>query len=82
MATISVELVPFPVPTGASLRQAPGRRQDGFKPAEVIPLTQLSPIVLDTLCEEFRTAVFKAAGYNPLFNRVQNPDDVEGFNGR
>lgn len=71
MADLSVKIVPFPVPTGVSIRQAPGRRQDGFRPLPQVNLTDLSPEVLDQLCEEFRASVFEAAGYNPAFKRPE-----------
>jgi hypothetical protein len=79
MASVQLELNPFPVPTGVTVRMKPGLRQDGFRPSPELKLTELSPVVLDAMCEEFRTAVFEAAGYNPLFNRVQadQRDDVE-----
>lgn len=76
MASISVELNPFPIPSGVT-----GLRQDGFfKTDRTMALTELSPVVLDAMCEEFRRSVFEAAGYNPLFNRVEvqersGPDD-------
>jgi len=73
--SITVEVQPFPVPTGVALVQQPGLRQDGFRPAPTLKLTELSPIDLDRMCEEFRTAVFEAAGYNPMFNRVQKDAD-------
>jgi len=75
MASVNVELVPFDVPTGVHIKRAPGRREDGFFAAKPMALTELSPMVLDAMCEEFRTAVFEAAGYNPSFNRV--PKDAE-----
>jgi hypothetical protein len=79
MAVVQLELNPFPVPTGVTVRMKPGLRQDGFRPAPELKLTELSPVVLDAMCEEFRAAVFEAAGYNPLFNRVPADqwDDVE-----
>ena len=69
MASVQLELLPFPVPTGVIVKVKPGRREDGFRPAPELKLTELSPVDLDAMCEEFRTAVFNAAGYNPLFNR-------------
>lgn len=72
MASIQVELNPFVIPTGVTVKQKPGLRQDGFRPAQELRLTELSPVVLDAMCEEFRTAVFEAAGYNPMFNRVSS----------
>jgi hypothetical protein len=71
VASIQVELNPFPVPTGVTVKMKPGRREDGFRPAPELKLTELSPVDLDAMCEEFRTAVFNAAGYNPLFNRPE-----------
>lgn len=80
MASISVELSPFPVPTGVTMIQKPGLRQDGFRPAPQLKLSDLSPATLDAMCEEFRTAVFEAAGQNPAFARLDTSlyrDEVE-----
>jgi hypothetical protein len=63
MATIQLELQPFKVPTGAIVKQKPGRRQDGFQPAQELPLSELPIETLEALCEEFTLAVFKAAGH-------------------
>jgi hypothetical protein len=82
MASVLLELNPFPVPTGVTVKLRPGLKQDGIRPLPVLSLVEISPVDLDALCEEFRTSVFKAAGYNPLFNRpdaqaevMRNSDD-------
>lgn len=82
MPTIQLELNPFQVPSRVTVKMKPGSREDGFRPPVELKLTELSPVDLDVMCEEFRTAVFKAAGYNPLFNRpeaqaaaLRNSDD-------
>ena len=62
MASIQVELNPFSVPTGVTLKQKPGLRQDGIRPNVELPLSQLSSEALEALCEEFRANVFAAAG--------------------
>lgn len=69
MATVNLELRPFPVPNEVFVQTKPGLRQDGIRPLPALKLTELSPVDLDAMCEEFRTSVFEAAGYNPLFNR-------------
>ena len=69
MATVNLKLKPFTVPTEVFVDTKPGLRQDGIRPLPALKLTELSPVDLDAMCEEFRTAVFEAAGYNPLFNR-------------
>lgn len=62
MASIQIELNPFLVPTGATVKRKPGRREDGFRPAEEIKLADLPYEVLDAMCNEFRTGVMEAAG--------------------
>lgn len=61
MATTTIDLVPFPVPTGVLVKMAPGRREAGFRTATEIPLHELSRDTLNALCDEFREAVFAAA---------------------
>lgn len=71
MAKVQVELKPFPVPDCVFLKTQPGLRQHGMQAVPTLQLTELSPVDLDAMCEEFRTAVFNAAGYNPFFNRPE-----------
>ena len=66
MASIKVDLVPFTVPTGVSVKQKPGLRQDGMRFAQQLKLSELSPDELNAMCEEFRVSVFEAAGYVPM----------------
>lgn len=61
MATYSVKLMPFPVPTAVRVQLA-GLRQDGMKPLPEILLSDLSVETLEELCREFRASVFDAAG--------------------
>ena len=64
MPSINVELNPFPIPTCVTVKQKPGRRQDVFNLSQEIKLADLTPNVLDELCEEFRMNVFNAAGHD------------------
>ena len=65
MATIKVDLIPFTIPTSVTVKQKPGLRQDGMRLAPQLKLSELSPDELNAMCEEFRDAVFEAAGYVP-----------------
>lgn len=62
MASVSVELCPFEVPTKVTIQRKPGLRQDGFQPPQTMPLSDLGFATLDALCNEFRANVFAAAG--------------------
>ena len=75
MASIKVDLVPFTVPTGVYVQQKPGLRQDGMRLAQQLKLSELSPDELNTMCEEFRDAVFEAAGYVPMKQMTRWVDD-------
>lgn len=59
---ITLELQPFDVPTCVNRISKPGLRQDGFKPVESYPLSELDAETLDVMCDEFRASVFKIAG--------------------
>jgi hypothetical protein len=61
MATINLQLQPFPVPTHVTISMPAGRKQDGIKPLPTLALTDLSDEVLSALIEEFATNVMKAA---------------------
>ena len=62
MASINLELQPFPVPEDVTIKLPPGRREDGMRPAPTMKLADLSDEVLAAMCEEFTQAVFAAAG--------------------
>ena len=62
MATVNLELNPFPVPTEVTIKLPPGKREDGLKSPPTIKLENLSEEALSALCEEFTAAVFVAAG--------------------
>ncbi len=62
MATFSLPIVPFPVPTHVTLQMPPGKRQDGMQKPITIPLADLPNEALQALIEEFAVAVMEAAG--------------------
>jgi len=59
-----IEIKPFTVPNFVIPKMPAGKRQDGFNPSEKtsIPITDLHPEALASLCEDFRIAVFEKAG--------------------
>lgn len=59
---IQIEVAPFPVPDSVDIIRPPGKRQDGFKQNDSIPLTELSRDELDGLIAEFADAVYAKAG--------------------
>lgn len=59
---LDVEINPFSVPNFVTIVEKPKPRQDGFKPSEGIPLSELDEITLEKMCDEFRASVFKKAG--------------------
>ena len=61
MSSIKLELNDFRTPNFVIPKQSVGLRQDGFRPAEGIPLRELSVETLDELCLKFRADVFKKA---------------------
>lgn len=63
MATIQVELNPFPIPSGVTIKQKPGLRQNGFFQSPEMKLSELSIEALEALCSEFRSNVMKAASH-------------------
>lgn len=63
MATITLELNPFPVPNDVTGKMpGTGKREDGIRPTTVMELSELSEETLAALCDEFTQAVFAAAG--------------------
>ncbi len=61
MATLSLELVPFPVPNEVSIKMPAGKRQDGMKPLPTLALEDLSTEALEALLSEFCEAVMAKA---------------------
>lgn len=61
MATINLQLQPFPVPTHVNIVMPASKRQDGMKPAPTLALSELSDEALEALINEFAEAVMKAA---------------------
>ncbi len=61
-ATLTVELQPFTTPNFVRAVMPPGKREDGFKETPCYPLSDLDPLTLDKLCEDFRDEVFRKAG--------------------
>lgn len=59
---IQIEVAPFAVPDSVNIIRPPGKRQDGFKPNDSIPLSELSRDELDGLIAEFAQAVYTKAG--------------------
>ena len=61
MASVTLQLQPFPVPTHATIILPAGKRQDGLQPPPQLLLKDLSDDALAALIEEFATNVMKAA---------------------
>ena len=64
-ATLQVELQPFQTPNFVRAVGKPGAKQDGMQELPCYPLSDLDPLTLDRLCDEFRKEVFKKAGKVP-----------------
>jgi len=60
---IKFKLKPFSVPSFVIPEMPLGKKQDGFKPIDGIPLRDLSEECLEIMCENFRKEVMKKAGY-------------------
>ena len=56
-AKVTVEIRPFPIPTALSLRA-----DQGDTTVATVGLSQIDADTLSALCDEFRAAVFEAAG--------------------
>lgn len=58
MATLPMQLIPFPVPTEVTLKvPSSGKREDGFSSPISIPISSLSSEVLEAMLAEFCEAV-------------------------
>ena len=64
---MKIELVPFTVPDFVSIKGTVGKREDGFKPTQTVPLKNLEISDLVELCREFRESVFLKAGKKDPF---------------
>lgn len=62
--TIEVDVNPFSVPKYVSIVNLPGRREDEFNQAKLIPLHALPVEVLATLCKQFKDEVYEVANKN------------------
>ena len=62
MATHTLEIVPFDVPSFVTLKFPPARRDDGLRQPVLIALQDLDDATLGALIEEFAAGVLKAAG--------------------
>lgn len=62
MAEHSIKLQPFRVPMYVFAEPKQAKRQDPFAEQPKFELAELSTEELDTLCREFRSAIFAKAG--------------------
>ena len=60
--TIDIEIKPFVVPNFVVQILPVGKKDDGWKPSEGIPLSELSSETLYKLCKDFTDDVFQKAG--------------------
>ena len=61
-ATLQVELQPFQTPNFVLAVAKPGNRGEGMQEPPCYPLSDLDPLTLDKLCDQFRDEVFRKAG--------------------
>lgn len=59
--TTGIELRPFNIPNFANVATPPGKRQDGFKPADGIALKYLDQTALDALVNQWVEDVYVKA---------------------
>lgn len=62
--TINLEIHEFNVPNFVTVKCEEGRKEEGFRPSEGIPLSDLSEETLQKLCNNFVESVFKKAKKN------------------
>jgi hypothetical protein len=60
--TTKVELMPFLTPNFVIQKVEPGKREEGLRHVPQYALAELDADVLDALCNEFRSEIFKKAG--------------------
>lgn len=61
-ATLQVELQPFQTPDFVHAVSKPALKQQGMQESPRYPLSDLDPMTLDRLCDDFRAEVFRKAG--------------------
>lgn len=61
--TIEVDIAPFKVPDKVAIKGSKMLKGEGFIENRALHLKELDEETLDTLCKEFRAAVFTKAGY-------------------
>ncbi len=62
MATIELELSPWRAPNFATVKEPPGKRQDGFKEVRSIPVAELSASALRQMAQEWLKDLYDKAG--------------------
>ena len=62
MATFSMKLRPFPIPSEVILDMPAGKREDGMKALPTLPLSALDEDTLNAMIAEFAETVMVAAG--------------------
>lgn len=58
---MDIEIQDFQTPNFVVPVSKPGLKQEGWKPAESIPLKDVGTDILDALCRNFRAEVFRKA---------------------
>ena len=61
-ATMEVELQPFQTPDFVLAVSKPALKQQGMQELPRYPLSDLDPMTLGRLCDDFRAEVFRKAG--------------------
>jgi hypothetical protein len=61
MASVKLELQPFPVPTEVTVKMPPAKREDGIKPGIKLALVDLDDATLEALIDEFVAGVMAVA---------------------
>lgn len=54
MAKVTFDLVPAAVPALISLKQSPGKKQDGFNPAPQVRIETLSKETVEAYADQFK----------------------------
>lgn len=62
MADFKIKLRPWIVPNFATIEGRPGSRQDGWKDASGIPISELPAETLAQMADEWRAELFDKAG--------------------
>lgn len=69
--TTTVNLNPWQVPNFATVKQKPGKREDGPQPAVTIPVADLSQEALDNLAQAWLADLYNKADKHNPFNIVR-----------